>query len=287
MKKTIRRIFIVILALITGVYLGLTIREIVQYRREDRANKAVAQAVREQRAAALATATPEPTATPVPDATPRPDEITPAEDPSLEPWPEPPAPEPTIIPWYEEAHQRNGDMAGWLEIEGTNIDYAVMYTPEEQDKYLHLGFDGSYAGSGSLFIGLPWNKYTNNTIIYGHNMYDGSMFGALHNYADVNYALDHRQIRFDTLYEQGVYEVFAAFYTQVHDEASQDLVFSFYLFADLADPTAFETFVTHVKFESVYDLGVTPQWGDQLLTLSTCDYRSEDGRCVVVAKRIA
>ena len=278
MKKTIRRVFMVILALIAILYTGLTVREAVQYNREDRANKAVADEVREQRANALSTATPEPTATPTP---------TDAADPQAPTATPGPTPVPAILPWYAKAHERNGDMAGWLSIEGTNIDYPVMYTPENQDKYLHLGFDGEYAGSGSLFIAVPWDDATNHTIIYGHNMYDGSMFGALHRYSDVNYALEHRQIRFDTLYEQRLYEVVAAFYTQVHDADTEHLVFSFYLFADLSDQTGFETYVTHVKFESVYDLGVTPQWGDQLLTLSTCDYRSEDGRFVVVARRIA
>jgi len=277
----------VILALTAGLYLGLAVREVIQYRREDRANKAVAQQVREQReAAAAATATPEPTATPVPTATPLPMAAPDPNGPRAGSWEAPPAPELPVLSWYADAYRRNGDMAGWLSIEGTNVDYPVMYTPENQDEYLHLGFDKTYAGSGSLFIAVPWGEDTNNTIIYGHNMYDGSMFGDLHLYADYGYAMDHSLIRFDTLREEGLYEIVAAFYTQVHSAETEELVFSFYLFADLSDPSDFETFVTHVKFESIFDTGITPQWGDRLLTLSTCDYHSEDGRFVVVARKV-
>lgn len=189
-----------------------------------------------------------------------------------------------VLPEYKELWEQNQDMAGWLRIEDLGIDYAVMYTPEEPEYYLHRGFDKEEAVSGSLFIGEGWNPEGGNTIIYGHHMRDGTMFGKLDEYSFSDYANEHPAIRFDTLVEKGEYQVIAAFYSQIYSLEEKD-VFRYYWYADLSDKKRFEEYMTKVKAVSLYDTGVEAVYGDKLLTLSTCSYHTEDGRFVVVAKK--
>lgn len=189
-----------------------------------------------------------------------------------------------ILPQYAALWQQNRDLAGWLRIEGTGIDYPVMYTPGEPEYYLHRGFDQESASSGSLFIGpgsIPWE---NHVIVYGHHMKDGSMFGKLDSYQKEAYAAEHPVIRFDTLVAEGEYQVLAAFYTQVDDGSDPD-AFRYYEYMDLEEPGRFEEYVENVRAVSLYDTGVEAEYGDSVLTLSTCSYHTKDGRFVVVAVR--
>ena len=185
---------------------------------------------------------------------------------------------------YEGLWQKNRDMFGWLSIEGTKIDYPVMYTPEDIEYYIHRGFDGGYAASGCLFIGEGWSETAGQTIVYGHHMKDGSMFTDLERYKDADFAREHAVIRFDTLTEERSYEVVAAFYGRVYTEGDQD-VFRYYQYTDLSDPAVFEEFTDWVGRSALYDTGCAVRYGDELLTLSTCSEHTAEGRFVVVAKR--
>ena len=184
--------------------------------------------------------------------------------------------------------QENSDLAAWLMIEGTEVDYPVLYTPNEPEYYLRKAFDGSYALSGSLFIGADCVPDGTNIIIYGHNMKDGSMFGGLDSYADEDYAREHPEIIYDLIQPDGSYErltftVMAAFYSRIYSVDEKN-VFRYYYSTDLSDPDAFQYYIEEVLSASLYDLGVTTEYGDRLLTLSTCSYHTEDGRFVVVAR---
>lgn len=190
-----------------------------------------------------------------------------------------------ILPEYEELWGQNHDLAGWLTIEDLGIDYAVMYTPDEPEYYLHRGFDGGEAKSGSLFIGEGWVADGGNTIIYGHHMKDGTMFGKLGKYSSESYAREHPSFTFDTLTEKGEYQVMAAFYSRIYGLEEKD-VFRYYWYTDLRSPGRFEEYVGKVKEASLYDIGVEAAYGDSLLTLSTCSYHEKEGRFVVVAKRL-
>lgn len=182
---------------------------------------------------------------------------------------------------YEALWEQNSDMAGWLSIEGTVIDYPVMYTPEDPEHYLHLGFDGSYAKSGCLFIGDGSGPDASNIIIYGHHMKDNTMFGSLVDYSTEAFREEHPIIRFDTLYELREYEVVAAFY---YDMDNDD--FPYYRYTDLSDETLFEEYLDGLTRYNLYAGGINAACGDQLLTLSTCSYHTDDGRFVVVARRV-
>lgn len=111
--------------------------------------------------------------------------------------------------------EKNQDLAGWLSIEGTAIDYPVMHTAQDEEYYLRRAFDRSNSVSGTPFLAAGCFTGCGNYIIYGHNMKDGSMFAALLNYADDTFWEEHPTIRFDTLEETGTYQVLAAFYIDV------------------------------------------------------------------------
>ncbi|MEA4911833.1 MAG: class B sortase [Oscillospiraceae bacterium] len=187
---------------------------------------------------------------------------------------------------YADAYARNSDLAGWVRIEDTRIDYPVMYTPQEPEKYLRLAFNGRYD-----FLGVPFmdaacapGDGTRGYFIYGHNTYDGTMFGSLKEYLDEDYRAAHPLIEFDTLYARGLYEVFAVFLSQVY--GPDDDVFKYYQYACLCDEDTFERYVENVRKLSVFDSALQPRWGDTLLTLSTCSHHVENGRLAVVAVKI-
>ncbi len=189
-----------------------------------------------------------------------------------------------VLPEYRELWEKNNDLAGWLTIEDLEIDYPVMYTPDEPEYYLHRGFDRKEADSGSLFIGEGWNPEGGNTIIYGHNMKGGTMFGNLDRYSQESYAREHPVIRFDTLTEKGEYQVIGAFYSRIYSLKEKD-AFRYYWYIDLREKESFEEYISRVKASSLYDLGADAAFGDELLTLSTCSYHEKEGRFVVVAKK--
>ncbi|MCR5790437.1 MAG: sortase [Lachnospiraceae bacterium] len=122
------------------------------------------------------------------------------------------------LPEYDALLQVNPYVSGWLRIDDTVIDYPVVYTPLSQNYFLHRAIDGSDAYAGSLFIAVAWHEGTDQTMIYGHNMKDGSAFGSLQKYADEAYGRSHSVIRFDTLYEESEYALYGAFYSQIDEE---------------------------------------------------------------------
>lgn len=188
---------------------------------------------------------------------------------------------------YDELYNKNPDFFGWLKIEGTVIDYPVMYTPRDSEYYLHRDFYGNYSDSGMLFIDGECPADGNYYLIYGHHMNNGSMFGELPKYQDKKFYEEHKTIFFDTRYELRDYEVVAAFLAKAYPlEEEQEGMFYYYKYKDLSSESAFNEFVANVKANALYETGITPTYGDELITLSTCNYHTEDGRFVVVARRI-
>lgn len=205
---------------------------------------------------------------------------------------------PEILPEYQDLYEKNQDLIGWLSIEGTNIDYPVMQTMEDETYYLNRGFDKNENRNGCLIMDTDSNvgvgdrehAYQNGTepssnlIIHGHTMKSGDMFGNLNLYADETYGAGYSVICFDSLYEHRRYELIAVFYSQVY-YADQD-VFKYYKFFQADTQAEFDDWYENIKAMSLYDTGVTAQFGDEFITLSCCSYHLEDGRFVVVGKRI-
>ena len=220
-----------------------------------------------------------------------PDQQTPEASPeSTEPAATPsPVTTPTEVPpmldAYATLYRKNRDLFGWIEIEGTAVSFPVMHTPRNPEYYLHKAFDKTYSFSGVPFMDGSCYPGCGNYIIYGHHMKNGTMFAPIVNYAREDYWREHPFVYFDTLYETGVYEVVAAFYSKVYGKDETD-AFRYYLYTDLSDPAAFEEYTAQVRAAAIYDTGIEAVYGDQLITLSTCEYSTTDGRFVVVAKRI-
>lgn len=184
----------------------------------------------------------------------------------------------------KEYYDKNQDVVGWVEIEGTRLDYPLMYTPEEPEKYLHMDFNGNYSYGGLPFIdaNCSLSPESDNLIIYGHNMLDGSMFRTLMKYDEKTFWEKHPVIRLELIDEEREYEILAAFYDRVY--YTYETCFKFYKFIDAEDQTQFDEAMTYYKSKSLYDTGVTAQMGDRLITLVTCAYQVENGRFVIVAR---
>ena len=204
----------------------------------------------------------------------------------------------SMLPDMEALYEENSHIIGWITIEDTKIDYPVMQTPEDENFYLNRSFYGEENDNGCLImdtdstvgVGTAENGYeagaepSTNLIIHGHNMRSGEMFGDLELYEEEAYAEVHPIICFDSLYEHREYEVIAVFYSQVY-YASED-VFKYYKFFEADSQAEFDDWYENIKALSLYDTGVTAEFGDEFITLSTCAYHVEDGRFVVVGRRI-
>lgn len=190
----------------------------------------------------------------------------------------------SMIGRYYDLYQKNSDFIGWLQIDGTKLNYPVMFTPEEPEYYLHRSFDRETSVSGVPFIGEGSFPDSSNIMIYGHNMKNGTMFATLMKYAKEEFWREHPVIQFDSLYEEVMYEIIGAFYSKEYTQEETG-VFKYYQYLDLSTPDAFDEYYEKVKRVSLYDTGIEAEFGEQLLTLSTCSYHVKDGRFVVVARK--
>lgn len=191
--------------------------------------------------------------------------------------------EPVMLPEMAAIYEKNPDTVGWLTIDGTPINYPVMQSPDRTDFYLNHNFSGQQSAHGCLYARESCDVFTpsDNVTIYGHHMKDGSMFGSLKRYTSKSFWDEHRTVRFDTLYERHTYTVFAVFTTT----ASVGQGFGYHRFENAEDEADFNDFIAECKKLSLIDTGITPQYGDKLICLSTCEYTHVNGRLVVVAVR--
>lgn len=187
---------------------------------------------------------------------------------------------------YADSFLANEDMAAWLVIPGTNIDYPVMWTPFDENYYLYRDFNKNENSNGCLLLDTDssLNPLTTNLIIHGHNMKSGAMFGKLTDYEDKDYYDNHKEIILYTKERQRNYEIIAVFRSQVYKKT--DDVFKFYKFFQADSQEEFDDFYNNIKELSIYDTGVNASFGDNFITLSTCVYHVTNGRFVVIAKEI-
>lgn len=224
-------------------------------------------------------------------------------------------------------HKENKDLIGWVQIEGTKIDYPVMQTPEDNEYYLHRNFKKEYSEAGTLFMdaqsvvaekprgseqktppGYKFKTYSSddgtgvdygsggtwNWLVYGHHMKFGTMFHDLMKYESADFYKKHPKFNFNVLrkdpytgelYEEaGTYAIVAAAYSQIYPEDSE--YFKYYAYPGSTDEQSFNYFVQGIQAESIYNTGITPEYGTQLVILSTCAYHTENGRFYIVGARI-
>lgn len=190
-----------------------------------------------------------------------------------------------VLKDYKALKKQHPELVGWLKIDGTDVNYPVMQRSKDNSYYLSHAFDGTNSNQGALFMDYrsDYVNPTTNTIIYGHNMRNGSMFGCLKKYLNEDYFNKHRTIKFDTIYEHREYEVVAVCLAKV--QSSSDDSFRYYNFIQANNENEWDAFVESVG-GMVVNGGMDVKAGDELLTLSTCNNYVEDGRLFLVAKRV-
>lgn len=191
----------------------------------------------------------------------------------------------TIMKGYRKLYQKNDDLIGWVTVKNTKIDYPVMQTKKDSEYYLHRNFKKKEDVNGLPFLDAKCDVEdpNSNLMVYGHHMKSGLMFAHLEDFEAKDFYQKHKTIQFDTLYEKREYEVVAVFRSKIYKE-NQD-VFKYYSYGGPLSERQFDTYVKNCKKLSIHKTGLTPKYGEQLLTLVTCAYHEENGRFVVVAKR--
>lgn len=210
-----------------------------------------------------------------------------------------------ILSEYKAIYAENSDLYGWIEIEGTFINYPVMYKPTEPNFYLYRNWDKAQSNRGSIYIEGTCQPDSENLLIYGHNMKDLSMFGYLSYYQEKTFYEDHKYIKFDTIYEKSTYEIIAVSQAFIREEdfmeptkernnrktsfkEVSDDEYIFYDHLDTDSKEEFEEYVNYMKEHSYYEIDTNVEYGDKLITLCTCintkTYQNE--RLLVIAKKI-
>ena len=193
---------------------------------------------------------------------------------------------PEILDEYKTLYNKNKSLIGWLKIDDTIIDYPVMQS-KSSEYYLTHNFNQEYDKNGSIFMDPACSvlKPSTNLILYGHHMRSGKMFGDLNKYSSKDYTEKHKTIQFDSIYEKGTYEVMYVFRSRIFYE--DEITFKYYQFINANSEAEFNSAMDAMADMALVNTGVRASYGDSLLTLSTCDNSEEDGRFVVVAKRIS
>ena len=157
-----------------------------------------------------------------------------------------------ILEQYKKLYSQNKSLIGWLKIDDTNIDYPVMQTVNNE-YYLDHNYTQEYDKNGSIFLDKDCDitNPSTNMIIYGHHMKSGKMFGKLDLYSSRKYYEDHKYIQFDTIYEQGIYEIMYVFRSRIYNE--DEIVFKYYQFFEAATPEEFDATMREMANISLYD----------------------------------
>jgi sortase B len=184
---------------------------------------------------------------------------------------------------WDELYAQNEDIYAWIYIPNTNVDYPILQHPTDLNYYIDYNIDGTKGYPGAICTQYYNGKEFKdpNTIIYGHNMKNGTMFKTLHYFEDEEFFNDNQYIYIYTPDITYVYEIFAA--CSVNDTH----LMSAY---DFWDVTGFNTFVSDITstrgMTNQVREGVTATYGDYLLTLSTCISGQSNKRWIVVGKRL-
>ncbi|MGN1196867.1 MAG: class B sortase [Acetatifactor sp.] len=181
---------------------------------------------------------------------------------------------------FEGMREVNQDVYAWITIPGTVIDYPILQHETDNAYYLNHNIDGSYGYPGCIYTeNLNSKDFTdNNTIIYGHNMKNGTMFADLHKYEDTAFLEEHDEILIYTPQKELKYKIFAAY---VYDD--RHLLYSF----DFADSEVYEAYLESIfSIKSVdanirSDLEITGK--DKMITLETCISSQPEKRLLVQA----
>ena len=181
----------------------------------------------------------------------------------------------------EELYEINNDIVGWIKIDDTRINYPVMQTKDRPQFYLRKDFYKKYSQWGTPFLAENCDlNISDNLIIYGHHINNYKMFGELEKYRKQDFYKNHKYINLYTKENKTKYEIISVFRTTASSE------FKYYEFVKANEKSEFETFIKKCKELSFYNTDNNAEYGDKLLTLVTCDYSVNNGRLVVIAKKV-
>lgn len=172
----------------------------------------------------------------------------------------------------------NNDFVGWLCIPETDINYPVMHTTDDPELYLRRNFHGEYSESGVPFLDFRCSLDSDNLIIYGHNMMNGTMFAGLQGYVQEDFCTAHQIIEFQTADGCVEYQVFAVAWVKSSDD--------WYKFVNPDTSEDFNSAVEKVAGKALFIINPAPEYGQQILTLSTCYDSANNGRLLVLAAKI-
>ena len=190
-----------------------------------------------------------------------------------------------ILPELREVYALNHDLVGWLFIEDTNIDYPVVQSKEDRTFYLSHDFYGNSNSNGQIIMEDNCDPYTPsyNLVLSGHHMNSGAMFGRLGYYKDKNYWETHKIIEFDNLMARKRYVIFGAFYSADYNDYEKGFRYS----ADIQYRMDADLWLEKIRENQIYETGIEAEFGDEFITLTTCDHtKRSNGRFVLVARRI-
>lgn len=165
------------------------------------------------------------------------------------------------------------------------INYPILHHPSERDYYIDRNFYEQEDKHGSIYLREACDMFapTDVLTIYGHNMSDGSMFAGIHKYLTKSFFNEHQYITMWDLYEEHTYQVVCIFRTS----GTYGVGFPFHLYDNFADEAEYTEFINGVRDLAIYDTGIETQYGDQFICLCTCEYTINNGRLILVAKRIS
>lgn len=230
---------------------------------------------------------------------------------------EPPVTEPVVLPVYDYVPSENGmtgkakallkenkDIAGWIKIEGTDVNYPFLKDPgeipagiayyggeayPENEYYLHRALDRSYEFAGSLYMDYRDNfggiedEQSENIVIYGHNMANNTMFGSIRRYRqDYDYYKKYPFIQISSNYKDYDYVICACLITGGNWYSD----FLYWNLEELDTEDDFNYYMNCVKEKQLFDTGIDVKYGDKLLTLSTCYADEDNSRFCIIARRL-
>ena len=187
---------------------------------------------------------------------------------------------------YAKLYATNQDFVGYLSADGVGLSLPVVQTTDDE-KYLSKNFYGKTTKYGCPFVTHLNNieMLDMNTVIFGHHMNDGTVFGALDKYKTIEGFKKAPVITFNTLYKNYKWKVIAAFITNAYEKDDNGYVFRYY-FTSLSSEERYAAYLNELAQRSLYDTGVDVLPSDKILTLSTCSHEFEDARFVVVARLV-
>lgn len=172
--------------------------------------------------------------------------------------------------------EKNIDYRGWIKIDNTNINYPILQG-QDNEEYLYKDINNEYIVSGSIFMNYLNNGFDDqNTVLFGHNMKNGTMFANLKKYKEEDFFYNNNDIEIELSNGQYLkYKVFSVYITDINDN---------YTKTSFEDKDEYKEFLERIKNKSIYKSDISVNENDKIITLSTCSYEFNDARMVVHGK---